>query len=195
MVMIMYVDGDLVPQSTTKMPREHNIAKRYFKFKEKSWRQSSKYRHHPILRRSSLHEFHASNDFLRMSLPCDTSLYLSDSKLQKFSRLINIKQKQHKQKRQKARKRHDIFDKISTLYKNSSFESSTSNKFISMPYKRATDPISLENLYLFNGLASWTKATKVQEVENGSVLAYDLFFGPSSVLYHRIYVNTGYKSR
>ena len=191
----MYVDGDLVPQSTTKMPREHNIAKRYFKFREKSWRQSSKYRHHPIIRRSTLHKFHASNDFLKMSLQCDTSLYLSECNLQKFSRLITIKQKQYKQKRQKARKKNDIFNKISTFYKNSSFESSKSDKFIPTPYKRKTDPISHRNLYSFNGLASWRKATKVQEVENESLLAYDLFFDPSGVLYHLISDNTGFKSR
>ena len=114
MVMIMYVDGDLVQQSTTKMPREHNTVKRYFKFRQKSRRQSSKERHHSFITRTSLHELHPSNDFLKMSLPCDTSLYLSECKLQKFSRLI--KQKQYKQNKQKTRKRHDIFNKKSTFY-------------------------------------------------------------------------------
>ena len=111
MVTIMSVDGDLVPQSTTKMPRENNTVKRYFKFRQKSWRQSSKDRHYQSITKSSVPIFHPINDFLKMSLSCDTSLYLSEfTKLRKSSSLINIKQKEYKQKRQRTRKKHEIFE-------------------------------------------------------------------------------------
>ena len=193
MVIIMYVDGDLVPQSTTKMPRENNTVKYYFKFRQKSWRQSSKDRHCQSITKSSVPMFHPINDFLKMSLSCDTSLNLSEfsAVLRKSSSLINIRQKEYKQKRQKTRKKYEKFD---NFYKNTSIKSSKSNTLVSKPHEDQTGPIIHENINSFDGVLFCTK-TAAREEESGALLANDLLFHPSGVLCNLISIDTGFESR
>jgi hypothetical protein len=193
----MSVDGDLVAQSTTNMPRER-IIKRHFKFKQKSFKENSQdgNRSMSALR---LHPKHTSNSIAKMSLQNDTSFYLSECKSEQF-----WKPKQSKQRRQKRRNEdEEVFYGIRynnpIIYK-ASLKSSIFNDELPTTISFScdeTNSISFhDNLYSsFDRTTLWKKnKSRSQKEEKEMFMVYSLFDNSYLVTCHTFGANTGIKS-
>ena len=196
----MYVNGDLVQQSTSKMPRKSNTIKYHCKFKQKSVEGSSEEGNQSQFDISALriHHIHPNNKIDNMLSQCDISFHSSEYKLQ---RILEIKKGNHiqcKQKRHKTRKRYEkIFHKNrywQTFKEKVSSKSSMSITFSSMRYSDQENSSCGENMHSVKGSTRWEKRKK-QEEENELPPTYKLFLDLSFVSDHPIHVNTGFEPR
>ena len=88
MVTIMFVDGDLVPQSTSNMPNKHITIKFRFKFKQKSIAEAVSKEKRCI---STILQppFQPGNNIVQMPLQCDSSLFLSGFQLRQLRSTVS----------------------------------------------------------------------------------------------------------
>ena len=192
----MSVDGDLVPRSTTNMPR-HRIIKRHFKFKQKSFKENLQGGSRSMSELLS-YQNHPSNNIAKMSLQNDTSFYLSEWKSQKFWKSKQYKQFLCKQRKLKKRnQQNEVFNgtRYKQIINKASFKSSIFNGLPTTPFLCETHSTFDDNLYSFNRTGLWKKNDRAQKEEKELFMVYSVFVNSYIVTCYTICPNTGFKSR
>lgn len=203
MVTIMFVDGDLVPHSTSKMPNKHITIKFRFKFKQKSIVEAvSKEKgcistilpFQPFL-------FQPGNNIVQMLLQCDSSLFLSGFHLRQLR--SKVSQSHHRRySSENTRKRCNASGKKKynkKVYKtNSPGNSSMPTSIPSPSYLNSEKVLCYDNLHTHNKDIFWeetklfSKIKKIKPTSNYEVLPPPAFVCNSlhgcSSRYARIYI-------
>ena len=184
MVTIMFVDGDLVPQSTSNMPNKHITIKFRFKFKQKPIAEavSKEKRCISIIRQPP---FQPGNNIVQMFLQCDSSLFLSGSELRQL--MSKVSQSHHRRYSSKnKRKRCNTSRKkkfIKKVYKtNASRKSSIPSSVPSQSYLNSEKALSNVNLHIHNKDIFWEQTKLVSKIEKiEPTFTYDVLPPPAFV--------------
>ena len=163
----MYVDGDLVPRSATKMPRHNKILKCHVKIRQKSWMRRS-----GIKRQSSILLFGSVQPKFNTSIRklhwlCKNVSDFSEVQKRKHTQLKLSYLANSRRWKQNPWKRHEKFNQIraypGTMY-NSSLKSSMSETLSSTLYGDEVVFPCNDNLYSAHGAIIW-KSKRIQKLE------------------------------
>ena len=170
MVTIMFVDGDLVPQSTSNMPNKHITIKFRFKFKQKSIVEavSKEKRCISTILPFQPYLFQPGNNIVQMLLQCDSSLFLSGFQLRHLR--SKVTQSHHrryssknKRKRCNASRKKKYKKKV---YKtNSPGKSSRPGSIPSPSYLNSEKALCNDNLHTHNKDIFWEETKLVSKIE------------------------------
>ena len=163
----MYVDGDLVPRSATKMPRHNKIFKCHVKIRQKSWmRRSGIKRQSSILLCGTVPTY--SNFCIRkLQWWCRNVSDFSEVQKRKYAHLKLSYFANSRRWKQKPWKGHEKFDQNraypGTLY-NSSLKSSMSETLSSTLCGDEVAFPCYDNLYSSRGAIFW-KSKRIKKLE------------------------------
>ena len=209
MVTIMFVDGDLVPQSTSNMPNKHITIKFRFKFKQKSIAEAVSKEKGCI---STILPFQPSlfqpgNNIVQMLLQCDSSLFLSGFQLrhlrskvsQCHHRRYSSKNKRKRCNASRKKKYNKEVYKTHCPGKSSMPISIPSPSYLNSDKDLCNDNLHTQNKDIFweeTKLVSYIKK-KIETTSTYEVLPLAAFVGNSfqgcSSRYARIYMRTDRK--
>ena len=170
MVTIMFVDGDLVPQSTSKMPNKHITIKFRFKFKQKSSAEavSKEKRCISTILPFQPYLFQPGNNIVQMLLQCDSSLFLSGFQPRQLR--SKVSQNHHRRYSSKnKRKRCNASRKKKCNKKdyktNSPGKSSMPTSIPSPSYLNSETALCNDNLHTHNKDIFWEETKLVSKIE------------------------------
>ena len=191
MVRIMYVDGDLVPQSTTNMPRKSRISKCRDKIRQTPWMQPSRFKHLSITR----YEMHPNISENRFR--CNESICLSEYHLRKRAKYRSPVCPSFKRRLQRPRTRQKIFHRspvYADTHKRSSNESSSSEILLSAFCSDDHVFFVYDHLSSPHGTLVWKDQSK-EELERDSLCEPQLILHLPQYLYDLIGTCSNFKSR
>ena len=200
MVTIMFVDGDLVPQSTSNMPNKHITIKFRFKFKQKSIAEAVSKEKRCI---STILQppFQPGNNIVQMPLQCDSSLFLSGFQLRQLRSTVS--QSHHRRYSSKNKRKRCNASRKNKYNKNvyktiSSGKSSIPHTIPNTSCLNSEKVLCNDNLYTHNKDIVWeetklvSKIEKIEPTSKYEVLPPPAFVGNSfqgcSSRYARIYM-------
>ena len=169
----MYVDGDLVLQSTTNMPRKSRISKCPDKIRQMSWMQPLGFKHLSISR----YEMHPNISDNRIR--CNDSICLSEYHLRKRAKYRSPVCHRFKRRLQRPRTRQKIFHRspvYADTHKRSSNESSVSEILLSAFY-------SDDHIFIVYDHLSSPLSTLVWKDQSNEELERDSLCEPQSILH------------
>ena len=163
----MFVDGDLVPQSTSNMPNKHITIKFRFKFKQKSIAEAVSKEKRCI---STILQppFQPGNNIVQMPLQCDSSLFLSGFQLRQLRSTVSQSHhrrysSKNKRKRCNASRKKKYKKKV---YKtNSPGKSSRPGSIPSPSYLNSDKDLCNDNLHTQNKDIFWEETKLVSKIE------------------------------